>query len=100
MGYTVACRALGVSQSWVYKAGRAGLGYGAAGFHRSRAELTWCGDLTEIPTDEGLLHLAGVEDVFLRTCRPRGGPGSMIADSTISGKVHGVVRQLRHAVVR
>jgi len=27
---------------------------------------TWCGDLTEIPTDEGKLYLAAVEDLFSR----------------------------------
>ena len=30
--------------------------------------MRWCGDLTEIPTDEGVLYLAGVLDLHSRRC--------------------------------
>ncbi len=29
-------------------------------------KVTWCGDITEIPTDEGKLYLASVLDLFSR----------------------------------
>lgn len=35
-------------------------------FTAAEPNVAWCGDLTEIPTDEGPLHLAGVEDMFSR----------------------------------
>ncbi len=35
-------------------------------FHASRINEKWCGDLTEIPTDEGKLYLATVEDLAAR----------------------------------
>jgi putative transposase len=34
----------------------------------SRPDVRWCGDLTEIPTDEGKLHLAAVLDLHSRRC--------------------------------
>ena len=30
--------------------------------------MTWCGDLTEIPTDEGRFDLAGILDLCSRRC--------------------------------
>jgi putative transposase len=33
-----------------------------------RPDVRWCGDLTEIPTDEGKLHLAAVLDLHSRRC--------------------------------
>ena len=33
-----------------------------------RPNMRWCGDLTEIPTDEGKLYLAGVLDLHSRRC--------------------------------
>jgi putative transposase len=33
-----------------------------------KADVRWCGDLTEIPTDEGKLHLAAVLDLHSRRC--------------------------------
>ena len=33
-----------------------------------RPNLRWCGDLTEIPTDEGRFYLAGVLDLHSRRC--------------------------------
>ena len=51
-------------------------------FSAARINQKWCGDLTEIPTNEGKLYLATVEDLasfaparlcFVRT--PRRGPG-------------------------
>ena len=35
-------------------------------FHAERIDQRWCGDLTEIPTDEGKLYLATVEDLASR----------------------------------
>jgi len=35
-------------------------------FHAERLDEKWCGDLTEIPTDEGKLYLAAVEDLCSR----------------------------------
>jgi putative transposase len=35
-------------------------------FHAERLNEKWCGDLTEIPTDEGTLYLATVEDLCSR----------------------------------
>jgi transposase InsO family protein len=35
-------------------------------FHAERVNEKWCGDLTEIPTDEGKLYLAIVEDLASR----------------------------------
>jgi putative transposase len=34
----------------------------------ARPDVRWCGDLTEIPTDEGKLHLAAVLDLHSRRC--------------------------------
>jgi putative transposase len=40
----------------------------------SRPDVRWCGDLTEIPTDEGKLQLAAVPDLHSRAlCRVRHG---------------------------
>jgi len=33
-----------------------------------RPDVRWCGDLTEIPTDEGRLHLAAILDLHSRRC--------------------------------
>jgi transposase InsO family protein len=33
-----------------------------------RRDVTWCGDLTEIPTDEGKFYLAGILDLHSRRC--------------------------------
>lgn len=33
-----------------------------------RPNLRWCGDLTEIPTDEGTLYLAAILDLYSRRC--------------------------------
>ena len=33
---------------------------------RERLDLTWCGDLTEIPTDEGKFYLAAILDLYSR----------------------------------
>jgi putative transposase len=33
-----------------------------------RPEVTWCGDLTEIPTEEGKFYLAGILDLHSRRC--------------------------------
>ena len=41
-------------------------GPAAAGLHRVGANVKWCGDITEIPTDEGKLYLATVLDLFSR----------------------------------
>jgi transposase InsO family protein len=30
--------------------------------------VRWCGDLTEIPTDEGVLYLAAILDLHSRRC--------------------------------
>ena len=30
--------------------------------------MTWCGDLTDIPTDEGAFYLAGILDLHSRRC--------------------------------
>ena len=35
-------------------------------FSAAEPNLKWCGDLTEIPTAEGKLYLAAVEDLFSR----------------------------------
>jgi len=35
-------------------------------FHAEAINMKWCGDLTEIPTDEGKLYLATVEDLASR----------------------------------
>src|SRR3954465_15203361 len=35
-------------------------------FTASAINLKWCGDLTEVPTDEGKLYLADVEDLASR----------------------------------
>lgn len=35
---------------------------------RERPDVTWCGDLTEIPTDEGAFYLAGILDLHSRRC--------------------------------
>jgi transposase InsO family protein len=35
-------------------------------FHAEEIDQRWCGDLTEIPTDEGKLYLATVEDLCSR----------------------------------
>ena len=35
-------------------------------FNAARIDQKWCGDLTEIPTDEGKLYLATVEDLASR----------------------------------
>jgi transposase InsO family protein len=35
---------------------------------RERPDVTWCGDLTEIPTDEGAFYLASVLDLHSRRC--------------------------------
>ena len=35
-------------------------------FHAEQADEKWCGDLTEIPTDEGKLYLASVLDLAAR----------------------------------
>jgi putative transposase len=35
-------------------------------FHRPAPNIKWCGDITEIPTDEGKLYLATVLDLFSR----------------------------------
>lgn len=35
-------------------------------FSAPAPNVTWCGDLSEIPTDEGKLYLAAVEDLFSR----------------------------------
>ncbi|WP_405989129.1 DDE-type integrase/transposase/recombinase [Streptomyces sp. NBC_00986] len=43
-----------------------GPGLRAPGLHRRGARLVWCGDLTEIDTDEGKLCLATVIDLFSR----------------------------------
>jgi putative transposase len=34
----------------------------------ARPDVTWCGDLTEIPTDEGKFYLAAVLDLHSRRC--------------------------------
>jgi putative transposase len=33
-----------------------------------RPDVTWCGDLTEIPTEEGKFYLAGILDLHSRRC--------------------------------
>jgi len=35
---------------------------------RELPDVTWCGDLTEIPTDEGVFYLAGILDLHSRRC--------------------------------
>ena len=35
---------------------------------RQRPDVTWCGDLTEIPTDEGAFYLASILDLHSRRC--------------------------------
>jgi putative transposase len=35
---------------------------------RDRPDVTWCGDLTDIPTDEGAFYLAGILDLHSRRC--------------------------------
>src|SRR6478609_3021693 len=35
---------------------------------RQRPDVTWCGDLTDIPTDEGAFYLAGILDLHSRRC--------------------------------
>jgi transposase InsO family protein len=34
----------------------------------ARPDVRWCGDLTEIPTDEGVLYLASILDLHSRRC--------------------------------
>jgi len=34
----------------------------------ARPDVTWCGDLTEIPTDEGVFYLASILDLHSRRC--------------------------------
>jgi putative transposase len=34
----------------------------------AQPNVRWCGDLTEIPTDEGKLYLAGILDLYSRRC--------------------------------
>jgi putative transposase len=41
-----------------------------------RPDVRWCGDLTEIPTGEGVLCLAPVLDLHSRICIPGGALGS------------------------
>jgi transposase InsO family protein len=35
---------------------------------RELPDVTWCGDLTEIPTEEGVFYLAGILDLHSRRC--------------------------------
>ena len=41
-------------------------GPGQAGFTAPAINAKWCGDLTEVPTEEGKLYLATVEDLASR----------------------------------
>jgi len=45
---------------------RADPGPDPADFHAEAVDRLWCGDLTEIPTDEGTLYLATVLDLASR----------------------------------
>ena len=50
--------------------GPEGAGRGGPGLHarRTRPDVTWCGDLTEIPTGEGVFYLASILDLHSRRC--------------------------------
>ena len=45
---------------------RSDRGPGPSRVHAEQADEKWCGDLTEIPTDEGKLYLASVLDLAAR----------------------------------
>jgi transposase InsO family protein len=54
-------------------------------FTAAAINVKWCGDLTEVPTDEGKLYLAHVEDLasrripgFSATARPRSDDGTAV----------------------
>ena len=53
-------------------------------FTAPQANVKWCGDMTEIPTDEGKLYLATVLDLFSR--KLLAGPTAEHPDAELAGE--------------
>jgi putative transposase len=123
--YAVACRALGVSESWFRKwhhrppapaeqrraevdqavaaAFEAPEGTcGPPGIHAHRdfsatgPNLKWCGDITEIPADEGKFYLATALELFSR--RLLGYATSAHPDAVLAGQAIKMYRNLANRV--